>query len=125
MEKMGLKEAMIQAGIIEPKRPLLEKSGPVEYGIPGKQIELPWKKIFSKPPISNAKLKNHRLECIGGHDIYLIRRGLNFPIKIVDLLTPDPIEYLKAPYQGMLDSFQAALELFYEEVERLEALGKI
>jgi len=25
-----------------------------------------------------------------GHDIYLIQRGLNFPVKVVDLLTDDP-----------------------------------
>ena len=105
--------------------PPQEKRGHVEYGNPNKQLELPWEAIFSKPPVSQATLKNHRIECMGKHDIYLIRRGLNFPIKIVDLLTVDPIEHLKAPYQGMLDSIQAALELYYAEVERLEALKKL
>jgi hypothetical protein len=104
--------------------PPKEKRGPVEYGSPGQQLELPWETIFSKPPVSNAKLKNHRFECIGAHDIYLIQRGLNFPVKVVDLLTDDPSEHLKAPYQGMLDSMQAALELYFAEVERLEALNK-
>jgi len=101
-----------------------EKCGPVEYGGSGKQLELPWEAIFSKPPLSKAKLKNHRFECIGGHDIYLVQRGLNFPVKVVDLLTDDPSEHLKAPYQGMLEGIQTALELYYAEVERLEALNK-
>jgi hypothetical protein len=104
--------------------PPKESQGRIEYGNPDKQLELPWEAIFAKPPVSKARLKDHRFECIGGHDIYLVRRGLNFPVKVVDLLTDDPGANLKAPYQGMLESIQAALELYYQEVERLDGLGK-
>ena len=124
LENMGVTEALRRAGIIEPKKALPDKRGPIEYGNPNKQVELPWETIFAKQPISKAKLKNYRVECIGLHDIYLVSKGFNFPIKVVDLILENPNSHLKAPYQGMLDSIQAALELYYAEVERLEALNK-
>ncbi|MCL2722202.1 MAG: DUF3102 domain-containing protein [Treponema sp.] len=94
----------------------------VEYGNSDKQYEFPWEYAFEKPPLSKASLKNYRFEIPNNHDVYLIRRGFNAPIKIVDLLTPDPEENLKTAYQGMLENVQTALEMYFQEVERIEAL---
>ncbi|MCL2762215.1 MAG: DUF3102 domain-containing protein [Treponema sp.] len=102
--------------------PQQEKQGRVEYGNPDKQYEFPWEYAFEKPPLSKAKLKNYRFEIPSNHDIYLIRRGFNAPIKIVDLLTSDPEENLKTVYRGMMETIQRALEMYFQEVERIESL---
>jgi hypothetical protein len=105
--------------------PQKENHGQVEYGGSDKQFEFPWEYAFEKPPLSKAKLENYRFEIPSNHDIYLIRRGFNAPIKIVDLLLPDPDENLKTVYKGMLENVQAALEIYYQEVERIEALQEV
>jgi len=102
--------------------PQKEPQGAVEYGNPDKQFLFPWEASFEKPPLSKAKLKNYRFEIPGNHDVYLIRRGFNAPIKIIDLLTPEPEENLKTAYQGMMENIQVALEMYFQEVERIESL---
>jgi hypothetical protein len=100
------------------------KRGPIEYGGPGKQLELPWEAVFSKPPVSGVSLKDHRFECVGNHEVYLVKRELNFPVKVVDLIVGEPDEHLKAPYRGMMEAIQGALEQYHAEVERLEEINK-
>ncbi|MDR0501871.1 MAG: DUF3102 domain-containing protein [Treponema sp.] len=99
-----------------------ESQGPVEYGNPDNQLEFPWEYAFEKPPLSKAKLNNYRFEIPGNHDVYLIKRGFNAPIKIVDLLLSDPEENLKTAHKGMMENIQVALETYFQEVERIEAL---
>ena len=101
-----------------------EKPGRVEYGNPDKQYEFPWEYSFEKPPLSKAKLNNYRFEIPNNHDVYLIRRGFNAPLKIVDLILSDPEENLKTAYQGMLENIQSSLEMYFQEVERIEALSQ-
>ena len=120
---LGYREALIKAGIIDSKRPDKNTCGKIEYGNPDKQYEFPWEYAFEKPPLSNAKLNNYRIETPGNHDIYLIRRGFNAPIKIVDILLSEPEENANTLYRGMLEDFQRALEKYFFEIERIEALN--
>jgi hypothetical protein len=46
---------------------------------------------------------------------------LNYPVKIAEVLAPED-KRLKTAHRGMLESVQAALERYYQEVERVEAL---
>jgi hypothetical protein len=92
------------------------------YGDADRQQELPWERYFELPPLSrNVKLVNHRFEVPNSHEVYLIRRGLNYPVKIAEVLAPED-KRLKTAHRGMLESVQAALERYYQEVERVEAL---
>jgi hypothetical protein len=102
-----------------PKREALKIE---EYGNADRQLELPWERYFDLPPLSReVKLNSHRFEIPNGHEVYLIRRGLNYPVKIAEVLAPED-KRLKTAHRGMLESVQAALERYYQEVERLEAL---
>ncbi|MDR2053802.1 MAG: DUF3102 domain-containing protein [Treponema sp.] len=93
-----------------------------DYGDADRQPELPWERYFELPPLAhNVKLVSHRFEVPNSHEVYLIRRGLNFPVKIADILVPEN-KRLKTAHRGMLENVQAALERYYQEVERLEAL---
>jgi hypothetical protein len=74
------------------------------------------------PPLSrDVKLANHRFEVPNSHEVYLIRRGLNYPVKIAEVLAPED-RRLTTAHRGMLENVQAALERYYQEVERVEAL---
>jgi hypothetical protein len=88
----------------------------------GGQQELPWERYFELPPLSReVKLSNHRFEIPNSHELYLIRRGLGYPVKIAEVLAPED-RRLKTAHRGMLEEVQAALERYYQEVERIEAL---
>jgi hypothetical protein len=89
---------------------------------PDRQQGLPWERYFELPPLSrDVRLTNHRFELPNEHEVYLIRRGLNYPVKIADVLVPED-KRLKTAHRGMLENVQAALERYYAEVERIEAL---
>ncbi|MDR2185428.1 MAG: DUF3102 domain-containing protein [Treponema sp.] len=102
-----------------PKR---EEPPGTEYDGADGQPELPWERYFEMPPLSRGvKLSNHRFEVPNEHEVYLIRRGLNYPVKIADVLVPAD-KRLKTAHRGMLEDVQAALERYYQEVERVDAL---
>jgi hypothetical protein len=93
-----------------------------EYGDAGRQPELPWERYFELPPLSReVKLNNYRFEVPNSHEVYLIRRGINYPVKIAEVLAPED-ERLKTAHRGMLETVQSALERYYAEVERIETL---
>jgi hypothetical protein len=88
-----------------------------------RQQELPWERYFELPPLSRkVALNNYRFEIPNGHEVYLIQRGFNYPVKIAEVLAPED-KRLKTAHRGMLENIQSALEEYYGEVERLEALG--
>jgi hypothetical protein len=99
-----------------------EPHGRIEYGNPNKQPLLPWEPFFQKPTLSNIPLRNHRFECPDGHELFLVRRGQNYPVKIIDIHAGDPVGELKYPYEEMIKNIQAAVELYYQEVEKQEDL---
>ena len=102
-----------------PKREALKIEA---YGDADRQLELPWERYFDLPPLSReVKLNNHRFEVPNSHEVYLIRRGISYPVKIAEVLAPED-KRLKSAHRGMLESVEAALERYYQEVERLEAL---
>jgi hypothetical protein len=103
-----------------PRREPLEEA--VAYGDAGLQPELPWERYFELPPLDReVKLRNHRFEIPNSHEVYLIRRGFNYPVKIAEVLAPED-RRLETAHRGMLENVQAALERYYAEVERVEAL---
>ena len=102
-----------------PKREALKTE---EYGNADRQPELPWERYFELPPLSReVKLDNHRFEIPNSHEVYLVRRGLDYPVKIAEVLAPED-RRLRTARRGMLEAVQAALERYYQEWERLEAL---
>jgi hypothetical protein len=90
-----------------------------------RQQELPWERYFELPPLDReVKLKDHRFEIPNSHEVYLIRRGFSYPVKIAEVLAPED-ERLKTARRGMFENVQAALERYYQEVERIETLEVI
>ena len=92
--------------------------------IPEDKYLTPWEQYFDSPPLSKkVKLNNHRFEIPNTNEIYLIRRGLNYPVKIAEVLAPGSDDsHLKAAYRGMLENVQVALEMYFQEIERIETL---
>jgi hypothetical protein len=120
LETLKLTEALRQAGIIEPKEKNLLQFEP--EGDPDQQRELPWEEYFELPPLSrDVKLKDHRFEIPNSHEIYLIRRGIDYPIKIAEVLAPED-KRLRTVHRGMMEAVQSAIERYYQELERIEAL---
>jgi hypothetical protein len=102
-----------------PRREALQAEGDEN---PDRQPDLPWERYFELPPLTrDVKLVNHRFEVPNSHEVYLIRRGLNYPVKIAEVLAPED-RRLNTAHRGMLEGVQAALERYYQELERIEAL---
>jgi hypothetical protein len=102
-----------------PKREALEEAEPEAAD---RQPELPWEPYFELPPLSReVKLNNYRFEIPNSREVYLIQRGLNYPVKIAEVLFPED-KRLKTARRGMLEDVQAVLERYCQEVERIESL---
>jgi hypothetical protein len=94
--------------------------GPVVYGNPGKQLEFDWEASFLKPPVSKVKLENYRFECPDARSLWLVRRGIPVPEKIMDLRLDKPQGELKFHYAEMMRAVQGAVEQYYLHVEKTE-----
>ena len=126
MEGFTIKEAQAvleAAGIIEPKKPKESRPVITHYG-DDERRKLAWEQCFELPPLNpKVKLKNHRFEQPNAHEIYLIRRDFNYPVKIADVLAPGSDDgRLKTAHQGMMEGIQKVLELYFQEIERIEEL---
>lgn len=104
--------------------PRKEKETLTIYGDADKRPETSWEQYFELPPLGRkVKLNNYRFEQPNPHELYLIRRGLNYPVKIAEVHASGSDDgLLKTAYQGMMENVQVALETYYQEVERLETL---
>ena len=88
------------------------------------KYETPWEQYFEAPPLSRkVKLNNHRFEIPNSRELYLIRRGFNYPVRIAEVLAPGSDDSrLKSAYRGMMENVQVALEMYFQEIERIESL---
>jgi hypothetical protein len=104
--------------------PQKEETEVTRYGDDEKRRETPWEQYFELPPLGRkVKLKNHRFEQPNAHELYLIRRGFNYPVKIADVLAPGSDDgRLKTAHRGMMENVQVALETYFQEIERIEEL---
>jgi len=102
-----------------------KESGEVtRYGDEEKRPETPWERYFELPPLGRkVKLDNYRFEQPNSRELYLIRRGLNYPVLIAEVLASGSDDgRLKTAHRGMMENIQVALETYYQDVERVEAL---
>lgn len=106
--------------------PQKEKEEITRYGDAEKRPETPWEQYFELPPLGRkVQLRDHRFEQPNSRELYLIRRGVDFPIKMADIHAPGAEDSrLKTARQGMMEGIQIALEMYYQEIERLERLHK-
>jgi hypothetical protein len=116
----GLLEKQTISGALEYLGKPRRDRGRIEYGNPSKQLEFDLETVFAKPPVAKIKLENHRFECPDRRSLWLVRRGLNYPVKFLDLFTNPPEDGLRFPYDAMMKSLQGAVEMYYAEVERIE-----
>ncbi len=83
------------------------------------QQEFSWEDFFDIPPVAKVKLEKFRLTCPNNHELYLIEKGQNYPIKIVDLYTGQPeSSTLKLAHQEMVKNVQASIEKYYAQYEK-------
>jgi hypothetical protein len=106
--------------------PKEEKQEIIRYGDESRRPETPWERYFEAPPLGRkVKLNNYRFEQPNENELYLIRRGFNYPVKIAEVLAPGSGDgRLKTAHRGMMENVQVALETYFEEAERVEELQK-
>jgi hypothetical protein len=115
-----LAEMTIYGALDKISRPPPLPPVPVEYGSPSKQLEFEWEASFKKPTASKLDLKNYRFECPDRKSLWLVRRGIPIPEKIVDFRLDNPRGDLKFFYDEMMRTFQIAVEQYYLQIEKEE-----
>jgi hypothetical protein len=115
-----LVDMTIQGALNAISRPPPLPAGPVVYGTPDKQLEFDWEASFNKPTVSKVKLENYRFECPDTRSLWLVRRGIPVPEKIMDLRLDKPQGELKFHYDEMMRAVQGAVEQYYLHVEKTE-----
>jgi hypothetical protein len=115
-----LVDLTIQGALDTISRPPPLPAGPVVYGNPDNQLEFDWEASFQKPTVSKVKLENYRFVCPDARSLWLVRRGIPVPEKIMDLRLDKPLGELKFHYDEMMRAVQGAVEQYYLHVEKTE-----
>lgn len=83
------------------------------------QPEFSWEDFFDIPPVAKVALEQFRLTCPNEHEVYLVERGQNYPVKVVELYTLSPdSSTLKLAHKEMLKNVQASVEKYYAQYEK-------
>jgi hypothetical protein len=116
----ALVDMTIRGALEKISKPAPLPPGPVVYGNPDKQLEFDWEASFKKPTVSKVKLENYRFECPDLKSLWLVRRGIPVPEKILDLRLDKPQGELKFHYDEMMRAVQGAVEQYYLHIESEE-----
>jgi len=118
MEKIGLRQALIWAGIIKPKErkkiPLLPDE---HYGDKKGAIDL--LHLFKEPPLNeDAKLDRHRLYITGNTISVIEKYYSNLPVPITTIYMPgEEDSRLSRSFRGMMEGIQKLMEKYFEKLE--------
>jgi hypothetical protein len=120
LEDLTTAEALHQSSMafIRQKAEASKEGG--KYGIASKQIELDLDAIFSQRPVSKAKLERYRFTSPDLRSLWLVKKGFNSPVPLMNLYVDPPEGNLRVPYESMMKAIQGAVELYYEKVEKAE-----
>lgn len=118
LENLSLQEAM---KLLREKSGQNEPHNRIAYEDDENQLELDWEEIFTHKPIAKVKLENYRINAPNENELWLIKRGINNPIKIVDVfVVPTEDDSVKNAHREMIKKIQAATEEFYSVYEKEE-----
>lgn len=83
------------------------------------QQEFSWEDLFEIPPVAKVKLERFRLTCPNSHELFLVEKGQNYPVKVIEFYTGEPDSTsLKLAHQEMLKNVQASIEQYYAQYEK-------
>ncbi len=94
----------------------------IEYAGDENAQEYDWDALFDQKPLAKVKLENYRVQAPNDHELYIVKKGINQPLKIVDVyaVSKSDNNALNIAHDEMLKDFQKAAEKFYSVYEREE-----
>jgi hypothetical protein len=96
----------------------------IEYASDSGQQEFDWEEYFQINPVAKVPLENYRVNAPNDHELYLIKKGVPHPLKIVDIYAvANGSNSLKLAHEEMVKKIQAATEEFYSAYEQEETAG--
>jgi hypothetical protein len=131
LEKFGLKEALIWAGIIKPKEVMecAEGYNRIDLGGDPGQLRLDYSELFELPAVGNKSLKNYRTIAALLSEIIVVRRlndGGLISKRFVQFCEDIPQDSVcKNAYKTMALETQASIEKYLAVVEQVAEGGNI
>ena len=117
MQKFGLRQALMHAGIIKPKERKIIPFLPNEhYGDHKRESDL--SAFFDAPPLNeNAKLEKYRFRIQHG-EVCIIEKGYHQPVPVAEIYIPGEADSrLNSDHRELMQNIQRLLEKYYEKVE--------
>ena len=98
-----------------------KKTEVIEYA-GDEQREFDFEELFERQPLSRVELNQYRVMVTGESEIWLVKKGLNVPMKIMDIFTGSAnTPEISLAHKKLLHDVQSAAEEFYSVYERQEA----
>ena len=97
-----------------------KKTEAIEYA-GDEQREFDFEELFERQPLSRVELNQYRVMVTGESEIWLVKKGLNVPMKIMDIFTgSSSVPAVSLAHKKLLHDVQSAAEEFYAVYERQE-----
>jgi hypothetical protein len=120
LEDLSTAEALHQASMAFIQKKAEGSREGHKYGLASKQFDFDLDAIFSQRPVSKAKLARYRFTSPDLRSLWLVKKGFNSPVPLMNLYVDPPEGDLRVPYESMMKAIQGAVELYYEKVEKVE-----
>lgn len=128
LEDMSLTEAYVAAGVKKVLAPELDEDEEGELSYAGKADPEAEKAnmvaLFRRPTLSGVKLKNHRVDNVGGR-IYYFRKDVGMAAPALDILLPKPPGLPEKDWIEFQSYHQIATELYLAKLEYFEETGLV
>lgn len=97
-----------------------KKTEAIEYA-GDEQREFDFEELFNQQPLSKVELNRYRVMVTGDSELWIVKRGLNVPMKIIDIFTgSSSVPAVSLAHKKLLHDVQSAAEEFYAVYERQE-----
>lgn len=97
-----------------------KKTEVIEYA-GDEQREFDFEELFNQQPLSKVELNRYRVMVTGDSELWIVKRGLNVPMKIIDIFTgSSSVPAVSLAHKKLLHDVQSAAEEFYSVYERQE-----
>lgn len=121
LESLTVQECMRLIGEKEGEGSEKKKAEAIEYA-GDERREFDFEELFERQPLSRVELNQYRVMVTGESEIWLVKKGLNVPMKIMDIFTGSAnTPEISLAHKKLLHDVQSAAEEFYSVYERQEA----
>ena len=120
LESLTVQECMRLIGEKDGEGGEKKRQEAIEYA-GDERRDFDFEELFNQQPLSKGELNRYRVMVTGDSELWIVKRGLNVPMKIIDIFTgSSSVPAVSLAHKKLLYDVQSAAEEFYAVYERQE-----